>query len=242
MPFLLVSLAIGFQSAQGALAIPAGARHEAEKFLATWLSVAEDDLERFRQAWGIKTDETDFSKARLEPAYVIYFMEEEQVSSYDLEGEGADILSFASVLNYAFPVTNKGQYIGTLLVSQNVSQSGEKVIEEAGDYAPFGGFFADSKTDRKILDMRKDFPVQRGYSISKLRTLVMGVHLVVESEKGIEFVIPVNKVGARILMTDAPSESGDYTIVSINDAVPLLKEAAREIRIRVEPRDEGDRE
>lgn len=118
--------------------VPTGAIEEATKIFASWVEKAETDPSWFRHKWAMTDSETDFSEARLEDPCVLYMMQPDHFVRY-LQSTDPDIVSSAQLLCFGFPVVNKGRFIGTLLVIENRTSDGKKIIEQFGEYVRYGG-------------------------------------------------------------------------------------------------------
>lgn len=213
--------------------VPTGAIEEATRILDAWKEKAETDPSWFRHKWAMTDLETDFSEARLEDPYVLYMMQPHHFVRY-LETTDPDIVSSAQLLCFGFPVVNRGRFIGTLLVIENRTSDGKKIIEQFGEYVRYGGNPAGTMPDERIRELRTQFPKDGGYVVCGLTTTNKGSLVLVRRRERTEFITACDALSGKALGLEEGKERGRFPVIPFDDAVPPLRRAAEETRAWLE--------
>lgn len=213
--------------------VPTGASDEATKILTAWVIKAETDPSWFRHKWAMTDSEGDFSEARLEDPYVLYMMQPDHFVRY-LQSTDPDIVSSAQLLCFGFPVVNKGRFIGTLLVIENRTSDGKKIIEQFGEYVRYGGNPAGTMPDERIRELRTQFPKDEGHVVCGLTTTNKGNLVLIRRRERTEFITACDALSGKALGLEEGRERGRFPVIPFNDAVPPLRRSAEETRAWLE--------
>jgi hypothetical protein len=191
------------------------------------LKRAESDPEWFRAKWELPAVE-DFSTVKLEEPYVLYVMQIWDIVDY-YEAEDADIVSSARLMYYGFPLTNKGRYIGSLMIIQNRTSSGEKIIDGFDEFTVGARESAGGTTVQRILELQKQFSDSDGYVICRLETTGLGEYILVRRSERTELITACGKQAGMTLALDEGRERGVFPLVPFDQAAPMLRRAAADI-------------
>jgi hypothetical protein len=231
--------------------VPAGATNAAKAKFKSEIEMSRTNPERFRRSWDITQVDLDFSAATLADPYVVLGLIDERVSAF-AESNDPEILSFARSYHYRFPMLIGETHIGTIEVSHNRDEAGRKAIENAPEWLAGGGRMAGNDVDRRIMELRKQYPVKSGYLVSILKTDFLGHHFLITQRGSTKWITPLNPVGAMVLGVQRGEHRCEYPIIEYEKALPLfgtrpyINYAYARLRVeegRQELRDgDGDRE
>jgi hypothetical protein len=217
----------------GGQTVPPGATEEATRIIDAWKEKAETDPAWFKHQWAMTDSETDFSAVTLEDPYVLYMMQPHHLVRY-LDSTDPDLVSSAQLLCFGFPVVNKGQLIGTLLVIENRAGDGKKILEQFGEYVRYGQNPAGTMPERRIRELRAQFPKDEGYVICGLNTTDAGDFVLVRREGRTEFITACDRLSGEALGLEEGREKGRFPVITFDEAVPALRRAAEEHRAWLE--------
>ena len=235
-----MALLISLPSSSHSQSVPSGAIEEANKILQQWVEWEGPDRNHVRRAWHLEESDPNLGEASFVEPYVLYQMTSWQLLEFE-RGSLEDVLSFARVYSYVFPLVTDGRVLGAIEVGRNENREGEKFVEEKGEYVNYGMRFPDSRVDEIVLELRKKYQTVDGYTISHLITHGAGHYFVISSNGRVTGITAANAVASNILSLEEGQKRGRYPIIPVLTAEPLVKNAIEQYRIRMQER-QGARE
>jgi len=223
--------------------VPPGAVEEAKRIHQRWLEKESEDEDFVRKAWELGESDPRLKESSLAEPYVLYQMKSSQLLAFENQPL-ENVLSFATEYSYLFPMVSGERIVGAIDVGKNEDNEGKKLFENKGEYVEYGRHFADNYLDEIVLELRRQFPENQGYSVSYLVTHGLGHYFVISAGGHAVSITAATPTAANVLSLDENGERHRYRVMSVAEASPLVREAVRVFKARRMQREEtseGDR-
>jgi hypothetical protein len=213
---------------------PEAAYEAAQRYLDEWSEVAEEHPSAFWELYNV-SEPIPLGDVILEPPYKYYKVPEAKLLEY-AQSSGENLLAYATYISYGFPMTREGKFLGTILVGKNEHPRGGKIVRVEHEYVYLGGHVSDSANEQRLMKLREQYATADGFQACRLNASALGAYLVIESDEGPVMIAPLTLVAARALQVESGRTRGDYPLIPMNEATPLIQNAADRFREAYEKR------